>query len=262
MTGQTQGARPVLGIACCTRIVGAEPAQAVMNRYAEAAMTYADAAALLIPARPDLMNAREVAPRLDGLMLTGSPSNLEAYRYGEAGAADATGPYDPGRDGMTLGLIAAMLDLGKPVFGVCRGLQEINVALGGALRRDTSSNPDLIAHHAPADVDFDGMFAHEHEVALTPGGVLAHSFGRERITVNSVHFQGIGRLGAALQVEARAPDGVVEAVSAEINGAPVLAVQWHPEWRVAANPDSQTFFRLLGRALRGEMAASDLRTTA
>lgn len=253
--------RPVLGVACCTRTVGVEPAQAVMNRYVTAAMKYADAAALLVPALPELMAAREVAPRLDGLLLTGSPSNLEPQRYGEA-IDDAPGPFDPGRDEMTLALAKAMMELGKPVFGVCRGLQELNVAFGGALRRDTSANPDLIAHHAPDGVSFAGMFEHEHPVVLTPGGILARGLGREQLVVNSVHYQGVGRLGAGLRVEATAPDGVIEAVSAEVNGAPVLAVQWHPEWQVEANPDSQGFFRLLGRALRGELAAADLRTAS
>ena len=254
--------RPVVGIICCTRTVGTEPAQAVMNRYVAHALKYADAAGLLVPALPELMSAREVAPRLDGLLLTGSPSNVEPARYGEADAPDAEGPFDAGRDAMTAGLIAAMLDLGKPVFGVCRGLQELNVAFGGTLRRDTSRSPDLIAHHAPDDVSFDAMFAHEHAVNLTPGGLLARGLGKDSLTVNSVHFQGVGRLGAGLSIEATAPDGVVEAVSAQVNGAPVLAVQWHPEWRTDANPDSQAFFRLLGRALRGELGASTERISA
>jgi putative glutamine amidotransferase len=253
--------RPVLGVACCTRTVGIEPAQAVMNRYVVAAMKFADCAALLAPALPDLMSAREVAPRLDGLLLTGSPSNLEPHRYGEV-IEDAPGPFDPSRDEMTLSLAKAMMDLGKPVFGVCRGLQELNVAFGGALRRDTSANPDLIAHHAPDDASFAGMFEHEHPVTLTAGGILAKGLGRTQLIVNSVHYQGIGRLGAGLSIEAVAPDGVVEAISAEVNGAPVLAVQWHPEWQVEANPDSQGFFRLLGRALRGELAASEPRTAS
>ena len=132
--------RPILGVACCTRTVGIEPAQAVMNRYVVAAMTYGDAAALLVPALPDLMSAREVAPRLDGLLLTGSPSNMEPHRYGQGGAEDAVGPFDPGRDSMTLDLVTAMLDLGKPVFGVCRVLQEINVAFGGALRGELAAS--------------------------------------------------------------------------------------------------------------------------
>jgi putative glutamine amidotransferase len=159
---------------------------------------------------------------------------------------------------MTTDLIKAMLDLGRPVIGVCRGLQEVNVAFGGTLRRDTSRSAELIAHHAPDGAAFADMFAHEHEVELAAGGVLARELGRPSLRVNSVHFQGVGQLGKGLSIEARAPDGLVEAVSANVNGAPVLAVQWHPEWRTAENPDSQAFFRLLGRALRGELANSQL----
>jgi putative glutamine amidotransferase len=242
--------RPVAGIICCTRTVGIEPAQAVMNRYVAGAMRYADAAALLVPSMPELMKASEVAARLDGLMLTGSPSNLDPALYGEE-IGDAPGPFDPARDTMTADLIKAMLDLGRPVFGVCRGFQEINVAFGGTLRRDMAASRDLITHHAPDEVDFEGMFDHLHPVDLTPGGVLAEAFGTERAVVNSVHYQGVDRLGQDLTVEARAEDGVVEAVSATVNGAPVLAVQWHPEWKPDANPQSQTFFQLFGRALRG-----------
>jgi putative glutamine amidotransferase len=248
----TSASRPVLGIACCTRTVGTEPAQAVMNRYVVHALRYADAAGLLVPALPELVSPREVAPRLDGLLLTGSPSNIEPARYGQAGAADAAGPYDPGRDAMTAGLIEAMIAIGKPVFGICRGLQELNVAFGGTLRRDASRHDELIAHHAPDEAAFDAMFEHEHPVALTPGGVLSRGLGRERLSVNSVHYQAIDTLGSGLIVEAVSPDGLVEGVSAKVGDARVLAVQWHPEWRTDANPDSQAYFRLLGRILRGE----------
>lgn len=247
--------RPTLGVVCCTRTVGSDQAQAVMNRYVTAAMTYADTSALLVPALPELMSAREVAPRLDGLLLTGSPSNVDPERYGQGGAADAAGPYDRSRDTMTSALIEAMLDLGKPVFGICRGLQELNVAFGGTLRRDASASGDLLAHHAPDDAGWDEMFAHSHEVELTAGGVLSKGLSRDRMLVNSVHYQAIGQLGAGLTIEARAPDGVVEAISAQVNGATVVAVQWHPEWRTADNPDSQAYFQLLGRALRGELDA-------
>ena len=242
--------RPVAGIICCTRTVGVENAQAVMNRYVAHAMRYADAAALLVPSMPELMTASEVAPRLDGLMLTGSPSNLDPTYYGPA-VDDAPGPFDPARDAMTRDLIKAMLDLGKPVFGVCRGFQEINVAFGGSLRRDMAEASELMAHHAPDEVGFNEMFDHTHPVRLTPGGVLARAFGAEETSVNSVHYQGVDRLGEGLAIEAQAPDGVVEAVSGQVNGAPVLAVQWHPEWRTDANPQSQTFFQIFGRALRG-----------
>lgn len=244
-------ARPVAGVICCTRIVGVEPAQAVMNRYVAGVLAHADAAALLVPSMPDLMRASEVAARLDGLMLTGSPSNLAPDLYGHA-IDDAPGPFDPARDAMTGDLIKAMADLGRPVFGICRGFQEINVAFGGTLRRDMTQASDLIAHHAPDDVGFNEMFDHVHDVALTPGGVLAKGLGAERIQVNSVHYQGVDRLGAGLSVEARADDGVVEAVSADLSGAPLLAVQWHPEWRPEANAQSRAFFAMFGRALRGE----------
>ena len=261
-TPQSATGRPVVGVSCCTRTIGTEPAQAVMNRYVVHALRYADAAGLLVPALPDLMSAREVAPRLDDLLLTGSPSNVDPARYGQADAPDAEGPYDPARDAMTAGLIEAMIELGRPVFGVCRGLQELNVAFGGSLRRDVGRGDDAIPHHAPDDAAFDAMFAHEHPVKLTRGGLLNRGLGRDALTVNSVHFQAIDRLGAGLAVEATAPDGVVEAVSAKVGAAQVLAVQWHPEWRTDGNPDSQGFFRLFGRVLRGEPVQQDERTPA
>lgn len=243
--------RPVLGVVCCTRRMGTETAQAVINRYVVAAMRHADAAALLIPALPERMTADEIVGRLDGILLTGSPSNVAPERYGEAGAVDAEGPYDPARDAMTAALVAAMIGRQRPVFGVCRGLQELNVALGGTLRRDTSRSPDLVRHHAPEGVAFDTMFDHTHPVALTPGGILSAAYGRDMLTVNSVHYQGIAKLAPRLDIEAKAPDNIVEAVSATIDGAPIMAVQWHPEWDADTNPDSAIFFQLLGRALRG-----------
>jgi len=245
-------ARPVLGVVCCARTVGVEAAQAVMNRYLTAAMTFADAAALLVPSLPGLMRPAEVAARLDGVLLTGSPSNVAPERYGQEDRSEAAGPFDPDRDAMTAGLIEAMLGLGKPVFGVCRGFQELNVAFGGDLRRDTGHNPDLLGHHAPDNVAFGDMFGHEHDVDLAPGGILRRAFGRDRLRVNSVHYQGVDRLGGGLTVEARSPDGLIEAVSAQVGGAPVLGVQWHPEWETDKKLDSQVFFRLLGRALRGQ----------
>jgi putative glutamine amidotransferase len=246
--------RPVLGVISCNRAVDHQDAQVVMSRYLKSALAYADAAALLVPAMPELMRAREVAPRLDGLLLTGTPSNLDPQRYGEL-IDDAPGPFDAERDEMTARLIEAMLDIGKPVFGICRGFQELNVAFGGTLRRDMAEHPELIAHHAPSELSFSEYFEHKHPVTLTSGGVLHRAYERDELDVISVHYQGVDKLGAGLTVEARAPDGVVEAVSAEVNGAPVLAVQWHPEWEANKRPESQLFFRLLGRALRREPLA-------
>lgn len=238
-------ARPLLGITCCNRRVGEETAQAVMTRYVEAAMRHAAADAVLIPALPGLIDAFNIVRGLDGLLLTGSPSNLAPHRYGQA---DGAGPFDEARDAVALALVAAAR--GKPIFGICRGFQELNVALGGTLRRDVGHAPGL-AHHAPDGTDFAAMFEHRHPVTLTPNGVLAQAFGVDRIDVNSVHYQGLDRVASGLEVEARAPDGLVEAVSGEIDGAPLLAVQWHPEWACSEDPHARTFFHLMGRALRG-----------
>lgn len=243
--------RPVLGVISCNRDVEGQAAQAVMTRYLVSALTYADAAGLLVPAMPALMHAKEVATRLDGLLLTGTPSNLDPKRYGEL-VDDAPGPFDPDRDEMTARLIDAMLEAGKPVFGICRGFQELNVAFGGTLRRDMAEHPELIPHHAPSDASFNQYFEHIHPVKLVEGGVLHKAYQRDELDIVSVHYQGVDKLGAGLNVEAVAPDGVVEAISTHVNGAPVLAVQWHPEWRAHEDGDRQKFFQLMGKALRGE----------
>ncbi|MBL0924522.1 MAG: gamma-glutamyl-gamma-aminobutyrate hydrolase family protein [Sphingomonadaceae bacterium] len=242
--------RPVLGIIACNRIVGTESAQAVMDRYIRAAMAYADVAALIVPSLPDLMTAAEVAPRLDGILLTGSPSNVGTARYGDDGGE---GPFDEARDEIALSMVDHMIEAQRPVFGICRGFQEINVALGGTLRRDTSASDELIPHHAPDGVGFDAMFDHRHPVDLADGGILATAYAKPSLEVNSVHYQGIGKLAEGLAIEARAPDGLIEAYSARPNGAPLLAVQWHPEWGTENDPDAQTYFHLLGKALRGEL---------
>ncbi len=186
---------------------------------------------------------------LDGLVLQGG-NDVAPECYGESPLhPDWAG--DAVRDKYEIELIDAFVRAGKPVFGVCRGFQEINVALGGTLRRDVSASDGLLRHHAPDGVAFDAMFDHMHPVHLSEGGMLARAYGKEELTVNSVHFQGVGRLAEGLDVEARAPDGLVEAYSAKIGAAPVLAVQWHPEWKTDANPESQAFFRLLGQVMRG-----------
>ncbi|MGL4541015.1 MAG: gamma-glutamyl-gamma-aminobutyrate hydrolase family protein, partial [Polymorphobacter sp.] len=192
-----------------------------------------------------------VAPRLDALLLTGSPSNLDTRLYG-AEVADAAGPFDRPRDAMALALVDAMIALGRPVFGICRGFQELNIAFGGTLRRDLgeSAGNGAVAHHAPDDADLAAMFAHGHAVELLPGSALAQLYGRTSLNVNSVHYQGVDQLGAGLTIEAVAADGVVEAFSAQIGDASVLAVQWHPEWQTDSNPDAQALFAEMGRRAR------------
>lgn len=252
----TTSSRPVLGVIACNRVVETQSAQAVMTRYLASALKYADAAALLVPAMPELMHPKEVAGRLDGILLTGTPSNLDPKRYGVI-IDDAPGPFDPARDEMTAHLIDAMIEEGKPVFGICRGFQELNVAFGGTLRRDMGDSPELLPHHAPSHKTFAEYFEHIHPVNLVEGGVLERAYKTDALDVVSVHYQGVEKLGSGLNVEATAPDGVIEAISANPNGAPILAVQWHPEWKAHENPQSQVFFKLLGRALRREPLVAD-----
>lgn len=244
----TTPSRPVLGITACNRAFGSETAQVAIDRYVESASRHADCVPLLIPARPDLFAAEEIVDRIDGLLLTGSPSNVAPERYGEDASGD--GPFDAGRDAISLALIAAMRARGKPVFGICRGCQEINVAFGGTLSRDLGAADRPLAHHAPDGAELPAMFAHEHAITIASDGTLADAALPERPQVNSVHFQGIARLGGGLRVEARAADGVIEAFSGPADGPPLLGVQWHPEWD-PTDPMSRRFFELLGRALRG-----------
>ncbi|MCR6658069.1 MAG: gamma-glutamyl-gamma-aminobutyrate hydrolase family protein [Asticcacaulis sp.] len=244
--------KPVVGIMACNRTVGVENAHAVMERYVRSAITYGDCHALLIPPLTDNFSSAALTARLDGLMLTGSPSNVQSSLYGSEGGE---GPFDEGRDAVSLGMIECTINLGKPVFGICRGFQEINVVLGGSLRRDVgygaANGANGISHHAPDGTEFHEQFENYHEVSLAAGGVLDGVYGRDHLRVNSVHYQGVDRLGDGLAVEATAPDGLIEAFSANISGSQVLGVQWHPEWQADKYPDSQAYFRLMGQALRG-----------
>lgn len=243
--------KPLLGVIACNRIVGGEIAASVMRRYLVAAAAYMDASLVIVPSLPDFIDATRLAGMVDGLLLTGSPSNIASRHYGEPDE-EAEGPFDEERDEVVKRMLEAVIAADKPVLGICRGLQEINVALGGTLRRDLSTREGLVSHHAPPDVGLDSMFSCSHAVQLVHGGILSRLYGRDSISVNSVHYQGIDHLGSGLTVEATAPDGLVEAVSARFGKAPLLAVQWHPEWRVGESTQSQALFRVFGEALRGK----------
>jgi putative glutamine amidotransferase len=245
-----QRSRPVIGVLCCNEHVD-RPVQVVASRFIEPLRRHSDATVLLVPALPQADAAGDLAGLLDGLLLTGSRSHVAPQRYGRIDPTQ--GPFDHQRDEVALALAGRMIEAGRPVFGICRGLQELNVLFGGTL---TSAGDDA-RHHRPRDHDttFADLFDHRHEVELTAGGKLAAVSGRRRLLVNSVHEQAVDRLGAGLNVEAISTgDGIVEAFSARPAGADVLAVQWHPEWDVARCEASRAFFRLIGAILRGEEA--------
>lgn len=241
--------RPLLGIACCLR-QDEEPVHGVIDRYVQAAALGTGADIVLLPALAGLAQPASLARKLDGLLLTGSPSNIGGDRYGRD---DAPGPHDPARDASNLPLISAMISVGKPVFGICRGHQEINVAFGGTLHEVGESDlpgGGTMSHHAPADASLEAMFSHWHEVTLTHDGLLEKAFGTSRLRVNSAHYQAISRLGEGLSVEAVSADGTIEAISARPGTSLVLGAQWHPEWDAATNPASAAFFAMLGDSMK------------
>lgn len=246
----TAPAKPLIGVLCCNE-VAERPIQAVAGRFIEPLSRISGATVLLVPALPEVLDAGAVADRLDGLLLTGSRSNVAAARYG----VDAPGEdrLDERRDEVALALAGRMIGRSRPVFGICRGLQELNVLFGGTLTRELAGD----SHHRGEDgFSFAELFEHGHDVTLVEDGMLATATGRRRLAVNSVHRQGVDRLGGGLSVEAvAADDGLVEAFSARPYGADVLAVQWHPEWDAAGCEASQAFFRLVGNALQAAARA-------
>jgi len=235
--------KPVIGIIGCNRTVEGEPAHIVKARYVEAVQNFAGAIPLICPSINDASDAGAIVSRLDAILLTGSNSNIEPSRYG---ASEGRMPFDTNRDAMSHALIHAAMAAGKPVFGVCRGLQEINVALGGTLIDQRDNAVTTQPHHAADGVSLDEMFGFAHEVDLVAGSPLAALTSVTHASVNSVHYQMIGKLAPGLMVNARAEDGVIEAVSSLPGASPILAVQWHPEWRPDIRPHDLAFWKRVG----------------
>jgi len=230
-------------------MVGAHPFHMVGEKYARAVLDASGAAPLLIPSLADELGFDELLQRLDGLLFTGSPSNVEPHLYEGAPSAPGT-LHDPARDATTLPLIRKAVRAGVPVFGICRGFQEMNVAFGGTLHQKLHEVPGYLDHRDDGSQPLEVQYGPAHDVTLEPGGVLRSLAASERIQVNSLHNQGIDRLGAELAVEARAPDGVIEAFRVRDAQRFALAVQWHPEWKVMSNPFSRALFAAFGQASR------------
>lgn len=238
--------KPLVGVICCTRFPE-DPAQAVAERYLRA-VPFMGAEAVLLPSMSGLNDPASIVSRIDGVLLTGSPSNVEPARYRTVDPE--AHPFDPPRDDNALGLISAAADAGKPVLGICRGFQEIAVRYGATLRRDLGATEREQVHHVPHGVPINELFDLSHRVDLAKGGVLETALGCPSIVVNSAHFQGVRELGSDLVVEATSWDGVVEAIRPK-SGERVLGVQWHPEWQVGANDNAKALFALFGLMLRG-----------
>ncbi len=245
--------RPLIGLPADRRMIGVQPFHAAAEKYARALLDAADALPLVIPALAEELRFEELLERLDGLLFTGSPSNVEPHHY--AGPPSAPGTlHDPARDATTLPLIRKAVERGVPALGICRGFQEVNVAFGGTLHQRVHEVPGYLDHRDDERQPLEVQYGPAHEVMLEPGGILRTLAGSERARVNSLHWQGIDRLGRGLIVEARAPDGLVEAFRVAQAPTFALAVQWHPEWKVMDNPFSRALFAAFGAACRERAA--------
>lgn len=222
---------------------------AAPQQYLEAALSAAGVLPMMIPSFGDRLDLDELLSSVHGVMVTGSKSNVHPSLYG-GDASEANGPYDEARDATTLPLIRLAIERGVPLLAICRGIQELNVALGGTLATEIQDQDGMLDHRAPASDNQDERFAIRQPVSIKPGTCLAGVFGAGEIMVNSVHRQAVGRLGDRLQVEAVAEDGTVEAVSVVGARSFAVGVQWHPEYWARSDDNSARIFRAFGDAVR------------
>jgi putative glutamine amidotransferase len=241
--------KPVIGIVADRRMLGHHPFHCVGEKYINAVASGAGALPLLIPSLGDSLALDQVLGLIDGLLLTGSASNVEPRHY--SGPASDTGTlHDPARDSTALPLIRRVVGEGIPLLAICRGFQEMNVAYGGTLWQKIHEVEGYSDHREDLQAELDIQYGPSHDIELTPGGLLHQFAGTTQVKVNSLHSQGVQRLAPGLIVEARAPDGVIEAFRAEDAASFALAVQWHPEWKYENNPLSRALFAAFGAAAR------------
>ena len=236
---------PLVGIPTCLRTVNERLFHGVNDRYPSAVLDAAGCLPVLIPAVGSKVDVRAVLSRLDGLLLTGSPSNVHPSHYG-AEPSDPEILYDPERDATTLPRIREAIRRDLPILAICRGIQELNVALGGTLHQRVHEVPGRHNHRSRRDSS-DGPYGPAHRVTLTAGGLLASLAGAPEVKVNSLHSQGIDRPAVSLRIEAVAPDGQIEAVSLP-EARFVVGVQWHPEYKAVDDPFSSALFSAFAMA--------------
>lgn len=240
----------VVGIPCDIKPVGKHPFHAAGVKYVAAVAGGARCLPLLLPALGGQLPLAAALDQFDGVLLTGSLSNVEPQHY--AGAASRPGTlHDPARDATTLPLIGEAIARGMPLLGICRGFQEINVALGGTLHQHVQEQAGLADHRdLSGDAPLEVSYGLAHPVRLRPGSLLAQALGVDEIQVNSLHQQGVATLAPGLRAEAHAPDGLIEAFSLPDAPGWLHAVQWHPEWQYDHNPASLALFTAFGEACR------------
>ena len=241
--------RPVIGVPACRRILHPHPFHIVGEKYLQALIDGADALPLIIPVMAEHLDIEEILSQVDGVLLTGSPSNIEPQHY-DGEPSDTGTLHDPDRDAATLPLTKRALVAGVPLLAVCRGFQEVTVALGGTLHQKVHEVPGFHVHKENPDDPLDVQYAPSHALNLVEGGHLHELAGTTNVMVNSLHSQGVAKLPDGITVEAIADDGLIEGFSVDSVPGFALAVQWHPEWKVTQDEFSMAIFKAFGDACR------------
>jgi putative glutamine amidotransferase len=240
---------PVVGIPCDYRVLGPHPSHVAGDKYARAVRESTGAVVLLIPSLSTPVPPGEILATVDGLLFTGSPSNVAPHHYSGMAARDGV-LQDENRDATTLPLLRAAIEAAVPTLCLCRGFQELNVAMGGSLHQHVHEVEGRLDHREDHDAPLDEQYGPAHEVRVVEGGLLATIVRERRFQVNSLHAQGINRLAPPLHADALAPDDTVEAVSLPGAKGFVLGLQWHPEWRWSENPVSREIFGAYAEAVQ------------
>ncbi len=251
-------AKPVIGVPADRRTIEPHPYHVGGEKYLQALIDGASALPVLIPVLAEHLDVEDILDSVDGILLTGSMTNVEPHRYGGEPSAPGT-LHDPHRDALTLPLAERAIEKGIPLFAVCRGFQELNVVLGGTLHQKVHEVPGYHDHRENPDDPLDVQYGPSHSVTLVEGGLLCELAGTTSLTVNSLHSQGVARLAKGVTVEAIADDGLIEAFRVDGAAAFALAVQWHPEWRITENEFSMAMFGAFGAACRERMGRRKVR---
>mgnify|MGYP001816186045 FL=1 len=241
--------KAIVGVPSDRREYGPHPFHMVGEKYLRALLEAADVLPLMTPALADNIDIDELLARFDGIFLTGSYSNIEPHHYDGEPSAEGT-LHDPDRDAVTLPLARRALEEGVPLLAVCRGFQELNVALGGTLHQKVQEVPGYDNHLENKDDPLDVQYGPSHPVNLPENGLLHALLGSDTAMVNSLHEQGVAKLAGGVTVEAVADDGLIEAFRVDDVPGFALAVQWHPEWKATENEFSRVIFRAFGDACR------------
>lgn len=250
-------ARPVVGVIGNSYLLNDQyPVHAGGTMNSEAVAQVAGCVPMIVPADPDFMSVEELMEICDGFLLTGGRPNVHPEEYGEA-ETEAHGTFDRARDRIALPLVRACVERGQPFLGVCRGFQEVNVAMGGTLYPEIRDLPGRMNHRMPPEGTMEEKFELRHDVTFTTGGVFHDLMGSPVVRTNTLHGQGIKVAGSRIVVDGYAEDGTPEAIYVQGAAGFTLSVQWHPEWNASFDDVSRPLFAAFGDAVRDWAARRD-----